>query len=126
MVPEHLRYTSEHEWAESTETGTVRFGITDYAQDALGDVVFVTPPQLGAQVEAGVECGEVESTKSVSEIFAPVAGTISAVNDVVVTSPETINADPYGAGWIAEIQPSAADPLTGLQTASEYQLSIGE
>lgn len=126
MTPEHLAYTPEHEWALLTESGTVRFGITDHAQSSLGDVVFVTLPEVGAPTTAGAPCGEVESTKSVSDVYAPVAGTVSSVNEVVATSPETINADPYGAGWIAEIAPSDAEPLAGLLGAAEYNQLVGE
>lgn len=124
MLPEHLSYTAEHEWALVTESGTVRFGITDHAQDALGDVVFVTLPEVGDSVTAGAACGEVESTKSVADIFAPVSGTVTATNETVITSPETINSDPYGRGWIAEITVTAPDPLAGLLTASEYRTQI--
>ncbi len=125
MLPGHLRYTAEHEWALVTESGSVRFGITDYAQNSLGDVVFVTPPEIDATVAAGQACGEVESTKSVADVFAPVAGIVTAANEVVVTAPEIINSDPYGRGWIAEITTSSSDPLAGLLTADEYRAQIG-
>lgn len=124
MLPEHLSYTAEHEWALVTESGAVRFGITDHAQEALGDVVFVTLPDVGDTVTAGAACGEVESTKSVADIFSPVSGTVTATNETVITSPETINSDPYGRGWIAEITVTAPDPLAGLLTASEYRTQI--
>src|ERR687886_880416 len=103
-VPEDLRYTTDHEWAR-LEDGKVRIGITDYAQDALGDIVFVQLPEPGTEVRAGQPLGEVESTKSVSEIFAPVSGTVVARNEALESTPELINSDPYGAGWLVEIAP---------------------
>ncbi len=112
-IPAHLRYSTDHEWA-AVEGTRVRVGITDYAQDALGDVVFVDLPAVGAAVEVGGSIGEVESTKSVSEIYAPVAGTVVAVNPAVSDQPEQINHDPYGEGWLCEIElsePSSADAL---------------
>ena len=105
-VPGDLRYSTDHEWVQ-TQGATVRIGITDYAQDALGDVVFVDLPEVGADVAAGAAVGEVESTKSVSEIFAPVAGKVVAVNSALSDAPELLNADPYGDGWICEIELSA-------------------
>lgn len=118
-VPSNLKYTKEHEWvAEAAGENTVRVGITDYAQDALGDIVYIQLPKVGDSVTAGTVCGEVESTKSVSEIFAPVSGTIVAVNSDLDSAPEAINSDPYGAGWIAEIQISA--PATDLMSAEDY------
>ncbi|UCZ90966.1 glycine cleavage system protein GcvH [Gordonia sp. WA4-43] len=109
-VPETLRYTAEHEWIERLGPTTVRVGITDYAQDALGDVVFVQLPESGAEVTVGESFAEVESTKSVSDIFGPLAGTVSAVNDALDASPELVNSDPYGEGWLVEIE--AADGAT--------------
>ena len=106
-VPEDLRYSTDHEWARH-DGDRIRVGITDFAQDALGDVVFVDLPTEGATVEAGGLLGEVESTKSVSEIYAPVAGQVAAVNQALTDAPETLNADPYGEGWICEIVPSDA------------------
>lgn len=116
-IPPGLRYTAEHEWVSVTEEGRVRFGITDHAQDALGDIVYVTLPALGATVTAGQPCGEVESTKSVSDIYAPLSGTVVARNDAVETSPETINADPYGGGWLVELDadPSLVDELLSAE-----------
>jgi glycine cleavage system H protein len=118
-IPPELRYTVEHEWVIVTDQGRVRFGITDHAQDALGDIVYVTLPALGANVSAGQPCGEVESTKSVSDIYAPLSGTVVARNDSVETSPETINSDPYGAGWLVELD---ADPglVAELLSADGY------
>jgi glycine cleavage system H protein len=124
-VPEELRYSTDHEWAR-TDGDRIRVGITDYAQDALGDVVFVELPEEGSVLEAGGLLGEVESTKSVSEIYAPVAGTVVAVNAALSDAPERLNSDPYGEGWICEI--TLADPASvdGLLDASGYrQLTDG-
>jgi glycine cleavage system H protein len=124
-VPEELRYSSDHEWAR-TIGDRIRVGITDYAQDALGDVVFVDLPKTGSTVTAGGLLGEVESTKSVSEIYAPVAGEVVAVNATLAEAPETLNADPYGEGWICEITPADAAAVDGLLDASGYrQLTDG-
>jgi glycine cleavage system H protein len=120
QTPENLRYTREHEWVDVTADGRVRFGITDHAQDALGDIVFVTLPTVGASVSAGEPCGEVESTKSVSDIYAPVSGTVVARNDAVETSPETLNSDPYGAGWLAEVELADGASLDDLLDAAGY------
>ena len=120
LVPDDLRYTSDHEWVR-VDAGQIRIGITDYAQDALGDVVFVQLPAVGAAVAVGGVLGEVESTKSVSEVYAPVAGTVIAVNDALADAPEQLNADPYGGGWICEIE--SADPagLEGLMDPAAYR-----
>jgi glycine cleavage system H protein len=120
-VPEDLRYTAEHEWVRKLGDDVVRFGITDFAQDALGDIVFVTLPGVGTQVTAGSTCGEVESTKSVSDIYAPVTGEVVARNDAVETAPETINSEPYDAGWIAEVRLADPSDLSGLMTSAQYQ-----
>lgn len=107
--PDDLRYTAEHEWLRVLGAGpdaALRVGITAYAQEALGDIVFVTLPSVGAELEAGQSVGEVESTKSVSDVYAPVAGTVTATNEVLDASPETINADPYGEGWMFELRPA--------------------
>jgi glycine cleavage system H protein len=119
QVPDGLHYSADHEWVRQDD-GKVRIGITDYAQDALGDVVFVALPALGTRVEAHAVLGEVESTKSVSEIYAPVAGEVVAVNDALTGAPEQLNADPYGEGWICEIVPTEPDALTGLLDAARY------
>ena len=116
-IPNDLSYTKEHEWV-SSENLVYTMGITDYAQAALGDIVYVQLPAIGDAVISGKVCGEVESTKSVSEIYAPVTGTIVAVNDSLSNSPETINSDPYGAGWLAKIEVAAA-PID-LLTAAQY------
>lgn len=116
-IPNELSYTKEHEWV-SSENLVYTMGITDYAQAALGDIVYVQLPAIGEAVTSGKVCGEVESTKSVSEIYAPVTGTIVAINESLSNSPETINSDPYGAGWLAKIE-VAATP-TDLLTAAQY------
>jgi glycine cleavage system H protein len=118
-IPDDLRYSVEHEWVR-TEEGRVRVGITDYAQDALGDIVYVELPATGTVVEVGGKIGEVESTKSVSEIYAPVAGTVTAVNTGLPDSPESINADPYGEGWICELELADASGLEALLDAVAY------
>jgi glycine cleavage system H protein len=119
-VPEELRYSSDHEWVAVTGT-RARVGITEYAQDALGDVVYVQVPEIGASVAAGDSFGEVESTKSVSDIYAPVSGTVVAVNEALADAPETINRDPYGAGWLCEIEIADASELDALLDADAYQ-----
>jgi len=119
-LPEDRRYTKDHEWA-MREGERVRIGITEYAQDALGDVVFVQLPQLGITVEAGGECGEVESTKSVSDVYAPVAGTVVEVNTELAEAPERLNEDPYGAGWICLLEPSDPSSLDALLDAEAYE-----
>jgi glycine cleavage system H protein len=125
VAPEDLRYTAEHEWARAQEAsggGTViRVGITDYAQEQLGDIVFVQIPGVGAAVTGGEPFGEVESTKSVSDLYAPVTGTITARNDVLDSQPELLNSDPYGEGWIVDIQVDDATALESLLDAAAYQ-----
>jgi glycine cleavage system H protein len=123
QTPGELRYSSDHEWVAVDGT-RARIGITEYAQDALGDVVYVQVPELGATVAAGDSFGEVESTKSVSDVYAPVSGTIVAVNDTLADSPETINRDPYGAGWICEIELADASELEALLDADAYQALV--
>jgi len=123
LVPEGLQYTKEHEWVEKTSEGVVQFGITDYAQSALGDIVYIQLPAVGDALVAGRVCGEVESTKSVSEIYAPVSGLVIRVNDALNQTPETMNKDPYQSGWIAEVEGSTDGEL--LSTA-EYKALIGE
>ena len=122
-VPEELRYSTDHEWVQM-EDGRVRVGITDYAQDALGDVVFVQAPEVGAEVAAGAELGEIESTKSVSEIYAPVAGTVVEVNAELSDAPERLNEDPYGDGWICIIEPSDVSALESLLDAGGYRALV--
>jgi glycine cleavage system H protein len=119
-VPEDLRYSSDHEWARA-DGGRVRIGITDYAQDALGDVVYIEVPEVGASVAANDKISEVESTKSVSDIFAPVAGTIVEVNIELADAPQKLNEDPYGDGWICTIEVSDESELKTLLDAAAYQ-----
>ena len=118
--PEELRYTKEHEWAKS-EDAVVRVGITDFAQDALGDVVYVDVPEVGTEVRAGEPFGEVESTKSVSDVYAPVSGTVVERNDALSDQPELVNNDPYGEGWMIAIQVSDSGAIEGLMDASSYR-----
>jgi glycine cleavage system H protein len=130
-VPAELSYTAEHEWVQRSGETTVRVGITDYAQAQLGDVVFVQLPDVGAEAAPGGAMGEVESTKSVSDVFAPLAGTVSAVNTGLDADPELVNSDPYGAGWLVEIEaPDAASldaALAAMLDAQGYQaLTAGE
>jgi glycine cleavage system H protein len=122
-IPADLNYTAEHEWVRVINESTIRFGITDYAQDALGDIVFVSLPNVGDQLTAGATCGEVESTKSVSDIYAPVSGEVIARNDAIETAPDTLNADPYNNGWIVELKVSGdANALVAtLLDAAAYQ-----
>ncbi|CAB4620660.1 unannotated protein [freshwater metagenome] len=118
-IPDSLRYTKEHEWVAVTGTDLVlRVGITDYAQSALGDIVYVQLPKIGQELGADKVCGEVESTKSVSEIFSPVTGKVSAINSELNTAPETINSDPYGSGWLFEITVETAPQ--NLLSAADY------
>jgi glycine cleavage system H protein len=126
MYPEDLKYTAEHEWIRTPgdAEGSVRIGITHYAQDQLGDIVFVTLPDLGTDVSAGQPCGELESTKSVSDLYAPLNGTVVARNEAVVTAPEIINSDPYGEGWLIEVQPSEPWETDDLLGAAEYQAGL--
>ena len=118
-IPADLKYTKEHEWVgDLAAPSTIAMGITDFAQGALGDIVYVQLPKVGELVVSGKVCGEVESTKSVSEIYAPVTGTVVAINDALSNSPESINSDPYGAGWLAKIEVTSAP--TDLLTAAQY------
>jgi glycine cleavage system H protein len=124
-VPEDLRYTSDHEWIRQ-EGDRVRIGITDYAQDALGDVVFVQLPEPGSKVESGGTFSEVESTKSVSDVYAPLAGTVVEVNNELADAPQRLNEDPYGEGWICVIEPSDPSAYDGLLDAAAYQALIAD
>ncbi|MEN9324594.1 MAG: hypothetical protein RL414_348 [Actinomycetota bacterium] len=117
-TPENVQYTKDHEWVLTQLDGSVRMGITDYAQGALGDIVYIQLPKLNSVIKGGAVCGEVESTKSVSEIYAPVGGTVTQVNEKLESNPELINSDPYGDGWIAEI--SAVEITEPLLSAAEY------
>jgi glycine cleavage system H protein len=129
VTPEDLRYTVEHEWARARESDgatVVRIGITDYAQEQLGDIVFVQLPAVGTAVTGGEPFGEVESTKSVSDVYAPVTGTIVARNDVLDSQPELVNSDPYGEGWIVEIEIADPAALDLLLDAAAYQGVLDE
>jgi glycine cleavage system H protein len=119
-VPDDLRYTTDHEWAR-VEDGTVRMGITDYAQDALGDIVFVKLPEAGTRVEAGASLSEVESTKSVSDVYAPVAGEVVEANAQLAEAPQRVNEDPYGEGWICVLVPSDPAAVEALLDAEAYR-----
>lgn len=123
-VPEQFRYSDEHEWIETLEDGTVRVGITDYAQDQLGDVVFVDIAASSGEIEAGAVLGEVESTKSVAEVYAPFSGTVVSVNDKLADSPELVNSDPYGEGWFAVIRPTEANAADAFIDATAYRALI--
>ena len=120
MTPDDLRYTEDHEWARETADGVVRVGITDYAQRQLGDVVLVELPTLGDTVAAGDACGTVESTKSVSEIYPPVAGEVVSVNEALTDEPELVNQEPYGGGWMFDLRPVEPGQLDGLLDAAAY------
>lgn len=126
MYPEDLKYTSDHEWVRESgeQAGSVRIGITSYAQEALGDIVYVQLPDAGSAVEAGAAIGELESTKSVSDIYAPVGGTVVARNDSLEQAPDLINSDPYGEGWLLEIEPSGGDELASLLDADAYRAQV--
>ncbi|MGL4743539.1 MAG: glycine cleavage system protein GcvH [Dermatophilaceae bacterium] len=118
--PNELRYTAEHEWVRSSDEGTARIGITSFAQQALGDVVYISLPAVGAAVVAGETCGEVESTKSVSDLYAPVSGTVTAVNAALDATPELVNSDPYGEGWMYEVSPDDVTDVDGLLDVGAY------
>lgn len=120
MYPADLKYTSDHEWVRIGDGSVVRTGITDYAQDQLGDIVFVQLPDVGTEVTAGDAVGEVESTKSVSDIYAPVSGKITARNDALDGQPDLVNSDPYGAGWMLEIEVTNPADVDALMDASAY------
>ena len=120
-TPENLFYTKEHEWVEDLGNQKVRFGITDYAQNSLGDIVFVALPAIGDMISVGQSCGEVESTKSVSEIYAPVTGVVVGVNEKVETTPEIINRDSYNLGWLIEVEVTNSLNEFKLLSAEEYQ-----
>ncbi len=124
MYPEDLRYTKEHEWVRvEGDTGIV--GITHHAQEALGDIVYVDLPKVGAQVEQGKPLGSVESVKAVSDIYSPVSGEVTAVNDELSTAPEKLNADPHGEAWLVKVRLSAPGDIVNLMSASEYQTYVG-
>ncbi len=126
MFPDDLRYTSEHEWVRDAGEpgGAVRIGITAYAQDQLGDIVYVSLPEVGAEVDDGAAVGELESTKSVNDVYAPVSGTVAAVNEALDATPELVNSDPYGEGWLYELVPSDPASVQALMDAASYQSSV--
>ena len=126
MYPQDLKYTGEHEWIRTPgeADGSVRIGITHYAQEALGDIVYVSLPEVGEAIEAGSTCGELESTKSVSDVYAPVSGEVVARNDALDATPELVNNDPYGGGWLFEVVPSDSSQLDQLMDAAAYQAGL--
>jgi glycine cleavage system H protein len=126
VYPEELKYTPEHEWVRTpgATDGSVRVGITDYAQDALGDIVFVSLPEVGDPVEAGAAVGELESTKSVSDVYVPVAGRVVARNEALDATPELVNSDPYGEGWLFDLEPADPASVEALMSAQDYQSSL--
>jgi glycine cleavage system H protein len=123
--PEDLKYTAEHEWVRSGNGSKVRVGVTDYAAEQLGDIVYVSLPEVGDTVAAGDACGELESTKSVSDLFSPLSGVVSGVNEQLSSTPETINADPYGDGWLFELDLDDDADLDGLLDADSYAEEVG-
>ncbi|MFC7622179.1 glycine cleavage system protein GcvH [Microlunatus sp. GCM10028923] len=118
--PEDLKYSTEHEWVRTGNSSTVRVGITDFAAEQLGDIVYVSLPEVGATVAAGDACGELDSTKSVSDVFAPVSGVVSAVNQSLDGAPELLNTDPYGDGWLFEVEVASDNELDDLLDADAY------
>ncbi|MBC9957776.1 glycine cleavage system protein GcvH [Yimella sp. cx-51] len=122
--PADLRYTSDHEWVQDKGDGVVRIGITSFAQDALGDVVYVSTPTVGDTLSAGDSCGEVESTKSVSDLYAPLEGEVTAVNEQLEATPELVNSDPYGEGWMYELKLADADAAGELLDVDAYKASL--
>ena len=126
MYPEDLKYTAEHEWVRTPgeAEGSVRVGITHFAQDQLGDIVYVSLPDVGAEVESGSAVGELESTKSVSDVYVPVPGRVAARNEALDANPELVNSDPYGDGWLFELVPTDSADLDGLLSAADYQATL--
>jgi glycine cleavage system H protein len=123
VYPDDLKYTSEHEWVRA-DGDTARVGITDFAQDALGDIVYVSLPEVGSDLSSGDAVGELESTKSVSDIYAPLSGKVVAINEALDGTPELVNSDPYGEGWLFEMTPSESSAVDDLMDASAYQSSV--
>lgn len=124
--PEDLKYSAEHEWVRTGNGNTVRIGITDFAAKELGDIVFVSLPEVGEEVVAGDACGELESTKSVSEIFAPVSGVVNAINEALDDTPETINSDAFGDGWLFEVEVPSVSEFDDLMDADAYEEQVGD
>lgn len=123
--PDDLRYTTDHEWVRMNSDGTATIGITDYAQSELGDIVFVRIDDVGSHVEAEASFGEVEAVKTVSELFAPISGTVEGHNAALDAAPETVNSDPYGEGWMVTIRPDDAAAVDALLSADDYRATIG-
>ena len=124
MYPEDLKYTAEHEWVRPGDGGMMRIGITDYAQEQLGDIVYVSLPEVGDEVEAGSAVGELESTKSVSDVYVPISGRVAARNESLDSTPELVNSDPYGEGWLFEVVPTDTGDLDGLLSAADYESQL--
>jgi glycine cleavage system H protein len=126
VYPEELKYTAEHEWVRSPgeAADSVRIGITHYAQEQLGDIVYVSLPEVGAELEVGGAVGELESTKSVSDVYVPISGTVVARNESLDTTPELVNSDPYGEGWLFDLVPADSSEVDGLMTAADYEASL--
>lgn len=125
-IPSNLLYTKEHEWVEVLSDTKVRIGITHFAQEQLGDIVFVELPKAGSAIKANDSIGSVESVKTVSDIFSPISGTVTAVNDALETAPELVNSSSYGDGWMAEVEVSGPDSFSGLMKPEEYEALVGE
>ncbi len=123
-IPKELRYTRSHEWARIEPDGTLTVGITDHAQGLMGDMVYVEPPEIGRRVEATKECAVVESVKAASDVYAPVSGEVVAVNEALVDAPETVNQDPYGAGWMFKMKPAHQAEVDALLDAAAYEASV--
>jgi glycine cleavage system H protein len=125
-LPGDLLYTAEHEWLRREDDGTISIGVTDHAQSALGDLVYVELPEVGQDVESGGDMAVVESVKAASDVYSPIAGTVAAVNEALADDPETINSDPYGEGWIVKVQPSGDIDESALMTPDAYQALLDE
>lgn len=126
QVPSELHYTKSHEWVRRDEDGTLTVGITDHAQELLGDLVFVETPEVGAHFDSGDDCAVVESVKAASDVYAPVAGEVTLINDDLADAPETINKDPYGEGWLFKMKPDDASDIDDLMVADDYNATIAE
>jgi glycine cleavage system H protein len=126
MTPDELSYTSDHEWVRLNESGNAVFGITFYAQDSLGDIVYVSLPAVGDELIAGTSCGEVESTKSVSDLFAPIDGTVISVNGELEANPELVNSSPYSQGWLVEVEPDIPKQIDELLSSIDYNALINQ
>lgn len=126
QVPSELHYTKSHEWVRRDEDGTITVGITDHAQELLGDLVFVETPEVGAHLNGGEDCAVVESVKAASDVYAPVAGEVTLVNEDLADTPETINKDPYGEGWLFKLKPDDAGEIDDLMVADDYNAMIAE